>query len=70
MLRELGAPALSREGLFLSMERLYANESLAHSWGTGTRLMEMQDPKRGLPAPEPKPEAPTQGGDPIAEGSS
>jgi len=70
MLRELSKPTFSREGLFLSMERLYANESIAHSWGTGTRLMEMQNPKRGVPAPEPKPEAPPQGGDPIPEGSS
>jgi hypothetical protein len=70
MLRELAKPALSREGLFLSMERLYANESIAHSWGTGTRLMEMQNPKRGLPAPEPKQEAPPQGVDPIADGAS
>jgi hypothetical protein len=52
------------------MERLYENESLAHSWGSGSRLMEMQNPKRGLPAPEPKPEAPPQGADPIPEGSS
>jgi hypothetical protein len=70
MLRELAKPALSREGLFLSMERLYANESIAHSWGTGSRLMEMQSPKRGLPAPAPKPEAPPQSGEPIAGGSS
>ena len=70
MLRELAKPALSREGLFLSMERLYANESIARSWGTGSRLMEMQNPKRGLPAPEPKPKAPPQSGEPIAEGSS
>jgi hypothetical protein len=52
------------------MERLYANEAIAHSWGTGSRLMEMQNPKRGLPAPEPKREASPQGVDPIPEGSS
>jgi hypothetical protein len=64
------------------MERLYANESVAHSWGTGTRLMEMQNPKRDLPPPEPQPEAPqqgagstegvdsTRGGESIADGSS
>jgi NADH-quinone oxidoreductase chain I len=70
MLRELAKPEFSREGLFLSMERLYANEALAHSWGTGSRLMEMQDPKRGLAAPESAPEAPPLVADPIAEGSS
>lgn len=70
MLRELAKPALSREGLFLTMERLYANESIAHSWGTGSRLMAMQNPKRDLPAPEPKPAAPPAGADPAAEGSS
>lgn len=70
MLRELAKPSLSREGLFLSMERLYENESLAHSWGTGTRLMEMQNPKRGLPAPEPKQKVPLPDVDPIPEGSS
>jgi hypothetical protein len=52
------------------MERLYENEALAHSWGTGSRLMAMQNPKRGLPAPEPKPETPPQGADPVPEGSS
>jgi len=70
MLRELAKPSLSREGLFLSMERLYENESLAHSWGTGTRLMEMQNPKRGLPAPEAKKKTPLPNVDPIPEGSS
>jgi NADH-quinone oxidoreductase subunit I len=70
MLRELAKPSFSREGLFLSMERLYENEALAHSWGTGSRLMAMQNPKRGLPAPEPKPETPPQGADPVPEGSS
>ena len=56
--------------IFLSMERLYANESTARSWGTGSRLMAMQDPKRGLPAPEPKREAPPPVGEPTPEGSS
>jgi NADH-quinone oxidoreductase chain I len=70
MLRELAKPAFSREGLFLSMERLYANEALAHSWGTGSRLMEMQDPKRGLAEAEPKPGAPSAGADPVPEGAA
>jgi formate hydrogenlyase subunit 6/NADH:ubiquinone oxidoreductase subunit I len=47
MLRELAEPALSREDLFLTMERLYANEARKPSWGTGSLLMEMQNPKRG-----------------------
>jgi formate hydrogenlyase subunit 6/NADH:ubiquinone oxidoreductase subunit I len=47
MLREMEEPALSREDLFLTMERLYANEAKEPSWGTGTLLREMQDPKRG-----------------------
>ncbi len=70
MLREMAEPTLSREELFLSMERLYANESIAQSWGMGSRLMAMQNPTRGLPAPEPKPAAPPPGADPIPEGSS
>lgn len=61
MTREPEAPALTREGLFLTMEKLYANEKgKARSWSTGTGLMEMGDPKRGQPAkpkPKPKPKA-------------
>ena len=48
MLRVQEKPAYTREDLVLTMERLYANEGLAEmTWGTGTLLQEMQDPKRG-----------------------
>ena len=51
-------PGFSREALFLTMEKLYANETLEQlSWGTGAKLVEMQDPKRGQPKPERKPRA-------------
>jgi NADH-quinone oxidoreductase subunit I len=54
MLRVPEAPAYCREDLVLTMDRLYDNEKLdAASWGTGSRFMEMQDPKRGMP-PTPK----------------
>jgi len=69
MLRVLARPALSREELFLTMERLYANESLGHSWGTGSRLMEMQDPKRGLADAEPTRNGSAPDAEPAAEGA-
>jgi NADH-quinone oxidoreductase subunit I len=48
-------PGFTREDLCLTMDRLYANEKAKPAtWGTATRLMEMQDPKRGEPKPEPK----------------
>ena len=48
-------PGFGREDLVLTMDKLYANEQLGQeSWATGTKLMEMQNPKRGLPKPEPK----------------
>jgi len=70
MLHQLSRPAFSREELFLSMERLYANESIARSWGTGSRLMAMQDPKRGAASAEPGGESPPPSGEPVPEGSS
>lgn len=50
-------PTYSREDLVLTMAKLYANETeKTRSWGTGTRLMEMQeDPakeKKAKPAPK------------------
>jgi NADH-quinone oxidoreductase subunit I len=49
-------PGFSREDLFLTMEKLYENEKLDKlSWATATKLIEMQDPKRGQPKPERKP---------------
>jgi NADH-quinone oxidoreductase subunit I len=61
MTREPEAPALSREALVLTMDRLYANEKLKHrSWGDGTRLMGMQTlPKAAAPAKPPAATAPT-----------
>jgi NADH-quinone oxidoreductase subunit I len=50
MLRVPEKPAYCREELVLTMPRLYANElEKPLSWGTATKLMEMQDPKRGQP---------------------
>ena len=61
MLRVSEPIAYSREGLVLTMDKLYENEKLdAASWGTGTLLVDMQDPKRGLvedPPPAPAKEA-------------
>lgn len=54
-------PTTSREDLVLTMAKLYANETeKTRSWGTGTRLMEMQeDPAKEKKAkPAPKAEAP------------
>ena len=46
-----------REDLVLTMERLYANEKNKHrAWGDGTKLMEMQNPKKGLIAPANSPQ--------------
>jgi NADH-quinone oxidoreductase subunit I len=72
MTRTAERPGFSREDLVLTMDKLYANEKgRPASWATGTKLMEMQDPKRGeekkakpekaakaeKPAPEAKVEA-------------
>ena len=57
MLKVAHTPSFSREDLVLSMERLYANEPLAHSWGTGNRLIEMQSP------PKPAADKASEGGD-------
>lgn len=54
MTREPEVPAFGREGLVLTMERLYANEkNMRRAWSDGTRLMEMQTP----PKPPAKPAA-------------
>ena len=53
MVREQERPATSREDLVLTMDKLYANEhEKPLYWANGTRLMEMQDPKREGPGPE------------------
>ena len=55
MTRVPESPAYSREALCLTMDKLYANEhDKPATWGTATKLMDMQDPKRGQPKPEPK----------------
>lgn len=49
------APTFSREGLVLTMAKLYENEKDATAtWATGSKLLEMQDPARGAPPPEKK----------------
>jgi NADH-quinone oxidoreductase subunit I len=59
MTREQEEPAYSREGLVLTMERLYANEkNKTRAWGDGTKLMAMQEvPKAPKAEPAPKVEA-------------
>ena len=52
MCRAQEQPGFVREDLVLTRDKLYANEKkLEPSWGTGSRLAEMQDMKRGLPPP-------------------
>ncbi len=59
MTRTHQPPGFSREALVLTMDKLYANEKdAAPTWATGSKLLEMQNPKRGLPAPEKKKPAP------------
>ena len=59
MTRYLAECPYTREGLFLSKEKLLANGRALHgrpedeSHATGTRLREWTDAKRGLPEPEP-----------------
>ena len=59
MTRTAETPGYSREELCLTMDRLYENETQKPlTWGTASKLMEMQDPKRGQPPPEKKPTKP------------
>jgi formate hydrogenlyase subunit 6/NADH:ubiquinone oxidoreductase subunit I len=68
MLRVQEAPAFQREDLVLTMDKLYANEALKqNTWGTGTRLVQMQGeaPKKpkaekAAAAPAAPPAAPTE----------
>ncbi|TNE83988.1 MAG: 4Fe-4S dicluster domain-containing protein [Deltaproteobacteria bacterium] len=47
MVREQETPGYSREDLVLTMDKLYANEhDKPRYWGSGSALMEMQDPKK------------------------
>ncbi len=67
MTREQEQPGYEREDLFLTMDKLYANEkNKSLSWGRGKMLMAMQDPARPLegaaeaaPKVAPKAAAPT-----------
>ena len=50
MLREQEVPGYSREDLVLTMDKLYENEKKKPLyWATGSQLIAMQDPKRGIP---------------------
>ena len=74
MTRTHQPPTFSREGLVLTMDKLYANEADAEpTWATGSKLLEMQNPKRGAPvAPKKaakKPAAAKPAAEPVA-GSS
>jgi NADH-quinone oxidoreductase subunit I len=63
MLRVLETPGYTREDLFLTMDKLYANEKHAPAWGTGTKLIGMQEAGQAKPAPKaaaPKAEAQPQ----------
>jgi NADH-quinone oxidoreductase subunit I len=45
-------PSFSREGLLLSREALYANESQPLAWANGSKLMAMQEPPKPPAAPK------------------
>lgn len=48
MTRQSETPAFNREALVLTMAKLYENEKdKPPAWGTASKLMEMQNPKRG-----------------------
>jgi NADH-quinone oxidoreductase subunit I len=69
MLRVQEPPGYSREDLVLTMDKLYENEKLdATTWGTGTKLIDMQTPAPPPPKPEPAaaptPDPETEGGTP------
>ncbi len=59
MLRVQEAPGYQREDLVLTMDKLYQNEKLAQTtWGTGTKLIQMQTPPpKEKPAKPPSPAA-------------
>jgi len=56
MTRETEEPQYGREGLVLTMAKLYENETRKHrAWGDGTRLMDMQTPPKPPPAAAAEP---------------
>jgi NADH-quinone oxidoreductase subunit I len=68
MLSAPEAPGFGREDLVLTMDKLYENEKLnSNSWATGALLVEMQNPKRGLPKPEPVKAPVKKAADPTPE---
>ena len=66
MLRVPEVPGFSREELFLSMEKLYANERVPASWGTGALLIGMQAEGQPKPPPPPAKAAPAPAAAPVA----
>lgn len=55
MCRTAEEPGFCREDLVLTQDKLYANQKLKQlAWGTGAKLMEMQDPARGKPGAKTK----------------
>jgi NADH-quinone oxidoreductase subunit I len=49
MMRVQEVPGFDREDLVLTMDKLYANEhAKPRAWGDGSKLMEMQNPKRAV----------------------
>ena len=57
MLKVPEVPGYSREELVLSMEKLYLNEKVSPSWGTGTLLIGMQAAGQPKPVVAVKPAA-------------
>ena len=52
MMRVQEQPAFDREDLVLTMDKLYANEhAKPRTWGDGTKLFAMQDPKKQAGSP-------------------
>lgn len=68
MLRVPEKPGFAREDLVLTMDRLYENETTKPAtWGTASKLMEMQDPKRGQPDAKAAKKAAKEAAKPEAE---
>ena len=72
MVREREVPGFVREDLVLTMDKLYANETLKHrSWADGTKLIDMQAPPKAekpAVAAEPAAAAPAAPDRPAKEG--
>ncbi len=73
MLRVPETPGYTREDLVLTMDKLYKNEPIEKSWGTGARLVGMQEAGQPKPAPKPAPAAkaaPSEAAPPSPEAGS